>query len=413
MTEVLLKNELVELEDSHITTRSFSRVLRHRAPDGWSKQDEEEVLSVGSNEALGRLQEMVAERPHLLISFLECLRVMEYNLESINKQLPVERCVLWIVPSPFFAARVVHCCAQSKSFKSDRNPFFWLSEQSSVLSSNIQFLYRYCALFGDCRTELILIYPQEYTQESLTVAITGALAKWQKCALLVYSTLGWGTNLLDTIIVNDSTGFKQGLLDNLNQSQNPVWLNSIMHNHKKQRLLLHQMVWLGKLVIDVEQFDTNGSKSQFLEDLNWDTSLPPTAAHNESLLMANLSYFKDDLLKFIRSTRLWAKDQSSCFGMSPIASLKHAITNYSLTMPAQLSPLKLNCQSTKDINSIDLDWFTGAVSRACPVPVITCCAINQLYPNLTTPTLTEIACDNCCHLAIQCILYMNNLIIIN
>ncbi len=410
MKEVLLNNVLYELEDSHIAVRSVCRVLRHRAPDHWSKQDEEEVISQGTNEALGRLQEMVAERSRMLLglSFLECLRVMEYNLDSINKALPIKQCVLWFVPSPLYAAKVVYCTSQSKSFESGRPPFFWHSEQSSVLANNndIQFLYRYCGLFGNSTTELILIYPQEYNQQSIQAAITGAMEKWQRCTLIIYSTLGYGLNLLDTIIINDSTGFSQGLLNHLKQSHTPVWLNPIMHDHKKQRKLYYQMIWLCHLITEIIQFNTNGIRSQFLDDLKWNTLLSPTSHHNESIVTTNLSYFKDELFSYISSTRLWHRDESCYYGITPIDSLQQAINSSPVMLPSPLPPLQLNCQSSNASNSIDLHWFNSILTHNT-VPVISCYAVNQLYPNIAVPKLTNIAIENCCHLTIECILYMN------
>ena len=381
----MLKTELHELEDSHVSVASLCQVLRYRAPDNWSKQDEEDVKSEESNMRLGKLQSMVHDRSQLWLPFLECLRMLNYTLPSLDKHLPVTKCVLWLVPSPVFAAKVIKACSCSKSFE-ESPPFFWPSEQCDIPGGTINdhFLYRYCALYGNTETELVLIYPQDYSAKSIGLAVKGAMSRWNNSSLMIYSTVSHGPCLFDTYLANDTPGYRDAMLTTLHQADNQVWLTP--QSYKRERELLYRMISLARQVIDTRQHN------QYSDNQSSDNSQFTAASPDP------------ELLQYMKNSRLWVTTPSGC-GLYPGSRLERAVTEYSFPLPdlSKKFKLELNSTSFRDINCTDVHWFMEqAVKSSCPIMVCGC--INGLTVDLTSGGLTDVAIENCCHLSIQCVL---------
>ena len=389
----MLKTELHELEDSHVSVASLCRVLRYRAPDRWSKQDEEEVIYEGPNVALGRLQDMVHQRPRLWLPFVECLRMLNYTLKPLDQHLPVTKCVLWFVPSPVFAAKVVKACSHSKSLEESagHTPFFWPSEQCDIPGTiSDQFLYRYCALYGNIATELVLVYPQDYSATSIRLAVKGALSKWnRKCSLVIYSTVSNGPSLFETYLANDTPGYTDDMLSGLRQADYKVWLNPPL-SFTRERYLFHRMILIARQVIDTRRCNQSSDKSQLI-----DNTTPPNP----------------ELLQYMKGSRLWVRDETTPIGcgLYPGSRLERAVTDYSVPLPDPsngFQQLKLVPTSFHNIACPDVHWFmeqaSASINTSCPI--IVCGCVNGLSVDLTSRGLTDVAIDNCCHLSIQCVL---------
>ena len=424
LEEVLLRGPdvLTELEHSHMTVQSLSRVLRHRDSEHWSKQDEEEALSQGRNEALGYMLEKLRERRHLWIAFLESLRIMNYAFQGIRSSLPLKRCILWFVSSPWMVAKIVDCVSRSKAFHNcvsdseefHHTPFFWPTELSAVSqSSDLEFLYRYCALFSDIETELILVYPQESNEESFRAAVSGASSKW-KPSLVVYSTLGRGQHLGHPVLCTATTSADQfhTLLDDMEEKS---WLNLPFHNYEEEYILFHQMIWLAQLVCaDQAARNKSDMPSSLLGELQWHVSPKPgeLTPNNEAILLRHLKNWEGEdkkLLDYIKKTRLWRNDSTSFCHLSPCDTLRKMLLQtptHSSPPPMQFPQLKLHSLSTNEMNWPDLNWFVQAQadSSLCGAPTVVCGGISQTSQGITSPGFTEIAAENCCNLTIDCIM---------
>lgn len=386
--------------------------MRHRAPDKWTIQDELEIIGAGPNEGLSKIQDLVEQRG-LEYIFLECLRLLNYKLSSIERNLPINKTILWIVPSAKFAAYAIHCCSQSRAFHDNRIPYFGDPRSSGVqyCKGDDQFIFRYCPLFRDMDTDLILVFPvEEHDQRSLDVAVRGSLERWgSECTLMVYSPLLYGDNLLSSVIISDTLGVQSSaVIDHVKSSDNPLWLRT--PSYKKEMSLFYQMIWLAKLLVDVRQLNNMKSKSELLSDLHWESSL--NSSFNSHILEQNLSYYKDgSLLKYIRLSGLWTEDDDEPYiGMYPVHKLVRLISSIPTpSLDQNLPSPAFNVASSNEFNHSDVVWFLQSFHKSSyKKPLIICGCINQLVPGLSTAQITKAASINCCNLSIECILYAKN-----
>lgn len=114
-------------------------------------------------------------------TFLECLRLGDPQLA--DEVLPIERCVLWVSPSPEAAAVIVDELENTREVEVVFGP----------VEHDPEFLYRRCCWFNTASIILIVVFPKKDGQDAFRLAVESACKKWSTITcLLVYSGTGVG-----------------------------------------------------------------------------------------------------------------------------------------------------------------------------------------------------------------------------
>ena len=386
---------MAEIDASTLSMGSLCRLLEYRDSSSFNKQDREEVIHHGPNEALGRVLDLVKRKEGSgVIRLLECLRVTSVRLDTLNLHLPISRTIIWIVPSPQYAALAVNCIQTNPKLN---DTFLW-----HVMPYK-GFLCRRCSLFLRIDTELILVFPHEEDELAMKDAVEASRDEWgSRCSLIVFSGLGCGNELCDTVLHKGVAELVHHLRHLEAQKEAP-WSVPMFEDLNKERSLFYQMLWFGRLVVEDEKVRRGEEMSPWLQDLEWEVSESLTGYH-ECILERNLSDWKNgELVRYVKRSRLWVNDDSCLFKMSPIESFRNAVLHSLISSsppPITFSNPKLQ---TECIHYNDhVRWFLSSDPK---VPLLVCAGINQIFPGLSSPGLTKIATINSCNLAIECILF--------
>ena len=386
-----------EISASTLSMDSLCRLLEYRDNSSFNKQDREEALHQGPNEALARVLDFVKrEKGGVTGGFrlLECLRVTSVRLDTLNLRLPISRTIIWIVPSPQYAAVAVNCIQTNTKLN---ETFLW-----GVMAYK-GFLCRRCSLFLRIDTELILVFPHEEDKLAMREAVQASLDEWgSKCSLMVFSGLGCGKELCDTVLHKGVEGLVPHLRHLEAQKEAP-WSIPMFEDLNKERSLFYQMLWFGRLVVEDEKVRRGEEMSPWLQDLEWSVSESLTGYH-EHILERNLSDWRNgELVRYMKGSRLWVNNDSCLLKMLPIASFRNAVLQSLISSsppPITFSNPKLQTECTHYNDHVL--WFLSSDPK---VPLLVCAGINQIFPGISTPELTKIATINSCNLAIECILY--------
>lgn len=334
---------------------------------------------------------------HPSLQLLDCLRCTHLScLPSINKT------ILWVAPSAQYAAAVVRTI-KTISLLTDHplQPHFWPVQRSSVLHSATThgFLYRVCNLFASIDTKLILVFPEGSHEDDLKNAINGSLSQWSNFSLIIYNSVVSTIGCTGPLIYRTAACTEDMLAMLRRREEEGVdsWSNDEFGEMEKELCSYDQMMWLGKLLHEIENERRDNVRSEWLVQLGWDVSSETLTDYQHHILRENLKDWESgNLRKYLIDTHLWSCDDTSLVGVVP----GHCIIE-TVQQTVSLHPPRLPDQLKFIIEESSVDCYPEAIRQATVPTLLTS---GTVPAHLTTPTFNRLAAQRCCRLTVESLL---------
>lgn len=304
-------------------------------------------------------------------------------------------------------------------------PHFWPVQHNSAehLTTPLGYLYRVCHIFTSIHTKLVLVWPDSYQWnndddidscsngssggDDLARAVEGSLSNWSSANLLVYTDIltaagvNGGVSLYRTGESGDDDHRREEMIGELRKKEEQrtdTWSQCSSMN--REASLYHQMMWLGRLAIEIERDNMeSGESSELLQKLGWDPKEAQLTPYQSNILSQNLpDWERGRLTEYLIDTRFWSKDEGTQLGVVPGPRIRKTLQ----CIPSRFFSQIPQSPERSFFSIEERNDRIPEVIRNVPLPKLVTCGVVPAH--LTTPTFYRLAVETCCSFTVECMI---------